>query len=437
MIRFTWRSHAVSPSVQGTTPRLFSASSSRHDEPYPLLKRRRRPANGAAEGARGRQDAFSSAFASRKLDQNPWRKVQLAHRELNPSEPLDAAVARITATSRAHDSQDLDLPWTGPLRGRSGKPYLLVVSGLSPNIKAADFYRLLPSDLSSWRSIILNGTPPPRGSHSGNSARLTPLSVQQHRDPETLEPLGRYALAFDTPDAARAYDDRLRVAYELARLRARSRSGLWEQAVRPTTRLDAPSADDAPSASATADAFTLAPGEQDHVEATVARARGEDQPWVRRVARAVAPLGFGEQPPVVMLHVNPPTLTEDDLADLIRADWDRRGVPWQVGRPCSLDRLAATNGQMADESRAGKIRTDSSSSAAFSEGEATADEDGGSPPGAQDLNRWEKRRSRFLVVCASEAEARRFHRYWNQRALMGGGRKPDERNVVDASIINW
>jgi hypothetical protein len=34
---------------------------------------------------------------------------------------------------------------------------MLILHGLSPNLNASDFYRLAPSDLSSWQSVIKKG----------------------------------------------------------------------------------------------------------------------------------------------------------------------------------------------------------------------------------------------------------------------------------------
>lgn len=254
------------------------------------------------------------------------------------------------------------------------------------------------------------------------------VPVQQLRTPSTLEPLGRYALTFETHAATLAYQSKLRAAHRLALLEASSRTGLWE------SDAQLPAED----ARATVAGFTLAPGSQDAVDAVATRLRGPSLPWTHVLKEVAAASEFGEKPPVVMLHVNPPTLTGSDLHSAICADWDKRGVRWQVGQPYSLDSLAGDSKKRKNGTRMKDAMANDQDETEDIDQDGTKDGQAGQgPPKAQDLNRWEKRRSRFLVACKDEAEARRFQRHWNQRTLTGRGRVANERNVVDASIINW
>lgn len=48
---------------------------------------------------------------------------------------------------------------------------MLVIQGLSPNLNASDFYRLAPSDLSSWQSVIKKGIDLPSKKEEGRPSR--------------------------------------------------------------------------------------------------------------------------------------------------------------------------------------------------------------------------------------------------------------------------
>lgn len=128
---------------------------------------------------------------------------------------------------------------------------------------------------------------------------------------------------------------------------------------------------------------------------------------------------YGDKPPVVLVHIYPPTLTADDLGRFIREDGFSRGCKWKVCPPQDLQAQAGEKitGRGRDEDRAAWDVP---------------------PPSQKDIDTQEKLKSRFVVVCANEAEARRFHRHWNQRTLTAGpGEAEATRNIVHASIINW
>lgn len=147
--------------------------------------------------------------------------------------------------------------------------------------------------------------------------------------------------------------------------------------------------------------------------------------WAKQLADIVHKFDYGEKPPVVLLHVYPPTLTVADIARFISEDGLSRGCKWKIGGPQHLEPLGLPL-PLAMQ------RNDETLDNRNERGEAASE----SQP-HRDTDPVDKLRSRFVVVCANEAEARRFHRHWNQRTLTAGPGLPESRNIVHASIINW
>ncbi|KHN97069.1 uncharacterized protein MAM_05178 [Metarhizium album ARSEF 1941] len=260
---------------------------------------------------------------------------------------------------------------------------MLILHGLSPNLNASDFYRLAPSHLSSWQSVI--------------------KKVQQQRHPTTLEPLGRYHISFSTAAAAVSYRDHLLRLHSLAHHKIRCPGGLWESSA--PTHLRSPTGEDPASELA---AYTATSGTQRSVDSQ--RRRVSANKWAQRLSSAVKKFDLGDRPAAVLVHAYPPTLTAGALAKHIAGDALSRGCEWKVCPPQGLSQ--AMRPERAERAAGREHDTD------------TRDKLGG----------------RFVVVCADDAEARRFHRHWNQRILTAGPGDPEAvttSNVLHASIINW
>lgn len=224
---------------------------------------------------------------------------------------------------------------------------------------------------------------------------LSPPTVQQRRDHHTLEPLGSYHVSFAAAATAIAYRDAVVRLHRMGRHRLMSPAGLWESCVPPFLR--SPAAAD-PAAELAG--FTLVPASQPAVAVERKRVQTKKS-WSASLLARLAPLDV-DRPPAVLLHVYPPTLDARLLSRFIDVDSAARGCPWRV---LKLRHLEPEHDQ--------------------------------SSPAAHDSDTLEKQRSRFVVICATEAEARRFHRRWNQRTLTAGRDGTASRNVVHASIINW
>ncbi|GJN76717.1 hypothetical protein PLIIFM63780_000204 [Purpureocillium lilacinum] len=358
-----------------------------------------------------RRMSSSSPARSRDSDTSAW---PLLKRRARPSHDTSAGaalgqglLARLDTTSSPSSLAVEQGAASSAVAAKTDPRVMLTIHGLSTNLNASDFYRIAPSDLSSWHSVI--------------------KKVQQQRDPSTLEPLGRYHVSFSTPAAATAYRDRLVRLHRLARHRLRSESGLWEAST--PAHLRSPGLEPAAELAA----FTVAPppptssssSSRAGLDVEKRRVSAGAGAWARQLADLVrgAEHGYGDKPPVVLLRVYPPTLAAEDLRRSIREDGVARGCRWKVSAPQQLHQQRAQRGRDRDEGGDSTHRKVSS----------RAHDDRDTP---------ETLRGRFVVVCASEAEARRFHRHWNQRALPavhnsdGVASSPTE-NMIHASIINW
>lgn len=306
---------------------------------------------------------------------------------------------------------------------------MLIIDGMSPNLNAADFYRISPNDLSDWQSVI--------------------KKVQQQRKVDTLEPLGRYWVTFSSGEAAASYRDRLVRLHKLNGFKLRSASGLWESSVPSSLKvsLASPSAAAAAAAAETSDAltsdtrstetlvdlvntFTIAPGSQ----AILPIRRSKVSllwPWTNRLAGLVENLGYGERPPTLMVDIYPPTLTAQELHQFIRRDGQNRGLRWQVSLPQHL----RTSG-----SERGSAKMNSTREVGWEDevDEQEEEEDKQRNPSFRrnDRETLEKLKGRFILACADETEARRFQQSWNRRTLTTTQPEP-ARYLVHASIIKW
>ncbi|OAA48357.1 hypothetical protein NOR_01607 [Metarhizium rileyi] len=331
--------------------------SSQADPQWPLLKRRERPSD---------QDTIHSGGTS-------LIECLKSRHELTTAEPASSPAA----TSSKADPR-----------------LMLTIHGLSPNLNASDFYRLAPNDLSSWQSVI--------------------KKVQQQRNPTTLEPLGRYHISFSSAAAAISYRDRLLRLHNLAHHKLRSRSGLWESST--PVHLMSPVGDDMATELET---FTVTSGTQQN-PAIYRRRVSSANRWAQNLCSIVEKFGYGEKPPVVLVHAYPPTLTTVDLTRHIAEDGVSRGCAWKV---CPPRELRGGEVERATDSGYNKNTTDMVDEQSHMQ---------------RDIDIREKLHSRFVVVCENEVEARRFHRHWNQRTLTAAlGGTMAMQNMLHASIINW
>lgn len=196
---------------------------------------------------------------------------------------------------------------------------------------------------------------------------------------------------FPSGDIAQAYLEKLQEAHRHARDRAALRHP-QEQTRSPFSTL---SPDVAAKTESNVGDFTLAPGTQSQLWARTSRSTGQEDGATTRVESLVKALGYPMHSPVIILDVYPPTLTEEHIAGLIRADARSRGYRWGASRPLAL----GTNGN------------------------------------SKDISRVEKLRGRFVLAFNDGAEARRFHRAWNRRTSNGAGVKEDEDYLLKTSLI--
>ncbi|KAG6061182.1 hypothetical protein E4U17_002393 [Claviceps sp. LM77 group G4] len=304
-------------------------------------------------------------------------------------EPEPEAVATTTATGAPKKTHDARL--------------MLILKGLSPSLNASDFYRLAPSDLLSWQTVI--------------------TKIQQQRDPTTLEPNGQYNISFGNSIAAISYHDRLLRLHRLSHYRLENVHGLWESTV--PTHLQSGAKDDPVSE---LEAFTVTSGSASKTSVEMTRRRvAVTHKWQKGLEEMTRGLGYGEKPPVVLVRVYPPNLTARELERGIREDGVARGCAWEVSPPQDLDQT---------------LQRASASSSAPRKAEEMGGDDGAkhqiSHSARKAMQAQKYSQGRFVVACANDAEARRFQRRWNQSMLPAGkNTMMESRNVVHASIINW
>lgn len=212
------------------------------------------------------------------------------------------------------------------------------------------------------------------------------LTVQQQRDPETLEPNGCYQLSFTSAEAAQSYHHHLTRLQRLARHKLASPTGLWQATV---PEPHAGQAIDREEMERAVDRLTIASPSQDNLPVRHARISLR-YPWGRRLTELVEPLGYGPRPPVVLVDVHPGELDAKQLQHFITQDGWSRDLAWSVSHPVPIFMKMA--------------------------------------------------KGRFVIACETEWEARRFQRHWNQRGvLQETAHKPAKlsRHVLSVSVINW
>lgn len=122
--------------------------------------------------------------------------------------------------------------------------------------------------------------------------------------------------------------------------------------------------------------------------------------------------GFGDKPPVVLMHTDHPVLGGVEMRKLIQRDGAERGTAWRVSRPHHLTRHRMHLTKPGDEG---------------------LDMDDHRTNG-----KWGTLRSRFIVSCEDGDEARRFQRRWNQAIIDGGEFGFDGQMItVTTSLVEW
>lgn len=212
MIRFTWRAHPVALPFTRGNPRLFS-STSRYSKPpkpptdpddaqdtpddsiskdssppesntgqdaakegdqeaWPLLKRREKQ-KPRGFGSNYVETLRRQLVAEMEAEMNPlqnseaetrkqsfqadfWQEASFelafARRQVDTSAPENTKTRRKPPMKRGKPCHPARMP------PDPKAPSTLIVSGIGPNVKPTDFYRLLPNDLNNWSSIITKGT---------------------------------------------------------------------------------------------------------------------------------------------------------------------------------------------------------------------------------------------------------------------------------------
>jgi hypothetical protein len=180
--------------------------------------------------------------------------------------------------------------------------------------------------------------------------------------------------------------------------------------------------------------MTLAPASLESID--IKRGPKEDRrEWSLRLATLVEPLGYGTEPPVVLLHVHPPNLSAHQLQGYIRQDGGARRSMWDLSKPISLVSgtrdipAAAAASQGTSDHHVESSQDQEAKQQGLEEAMVPEEEEQSTDPIPRGM---ETLKARFIVACADEAEARRFQRAWNQRVLQTGS---GQSHVIQASIV--
>ncbi|KAH7328387.1 hypothetical protein B0I35DRAFT_403766 [Stachybotrys elegans] len=369
MIRSQWRSSAT---ADLRLARLLSHSPSRCASQLPATKdwpsfQKLRPIPPKASPGAFPATATDDASVDRTeaaLDDSLIAPEPYASPDASPDASPHALP--VTAVQRAQRSP------------KDSSTVTLRIKGLSPNLNPSDFARLAPYNLSAWHQAIKR--------------------VQQQRHPTTFEPNGTYMITINTAEGAAAYRENLLRLHRLARLKSRSRDGLWKTSVPPHLR----SPDQDPEVEL--QDFPLAPGTLTTIDITPTRAVKTQ--WTEWLARACRIQGQGfdldAEPPLLLLHISPP-LKRSDVKRIINFDGRQRTCDWNTSRPMYL------NLDEAPEAQANQAQATQSSKRLLPLSE------------------------RFALICHDDIEAERFHRHWNQRTVRYRG----SHFVFRTSIVKW
>ncbi|EGX90757.1 hypothetical protein CCM_07177 [Cordyceps militaris CM01] len=190
------------------------------DNQWSLLKRRQR--NAETELAPFETTPPLEESEARNTNTEAWpllKRREPSYGYMMPSDMSseDEDSTELVTTPPA-DSTDLVAATRAALARKDDFPVakshtMIRIDGLSTNVHASDFYRIAETDLSKWNQSI--------------------KKVQQVRDRMTLEPTGTYNVTFSTAVAATAYAARFQRLHAMARVRARSSTGLWRSEVPP------------------------------------------------------------------------------------------------------------------------------------------------------------------------------------------------------------
>ncbi|KAK0391284.1 hypothetical protein NLU13_0785 [Sarocladium strictum] len=281
-----------------------------------------------------------------------------------------------------------DDPWPSKhseeeVKKKSTSAGSVVVQGVSPSLRPSDFSRLLPPGLPNWSMQI--------------------QKLRQVRHQYTFEPLNTYQLSFVNGEAASAYVDMLQRLQRLGKLKLESATS------------DAPSQSDVePGLEPEADAkspiglqsYTIAPPTLQGMVIKQESVQERRYAWTRKLQNSYRLDNDSERTPIVIVDVYPPAGFKFDLSKVI---FGKVGGEWDMKKPVLLRDMLAC--------------------------------DGTDPAPAHLLNHDAKVKGRYLIKSGTLAEARRFHRYWNNRVVSWPadrfGGEADQDHVLYTSILEW
>ncbi|KAH7238360.1 hypothetical protein BKA59DRAFT_547288 [Fusarium tricinctum] len=265
---------------------------------------------------------------------------------------------------------------------RDGK-HMLTIDGLPTSLRAADFHRLAIDKLSGWGNLI--------------------SEVRQERDPWTMEPLGKYHVAFSSSAAASLFRHKFERILRIAQFKNRCKTELWASKV-PPALLDA-----GRDPASELERFAILPGSyQGRLEAHQGRVKGK-MAWQHVMDAIVKSSRVKTRPSAVLVELPQATFSAAELKAMIHQDGVDSGHRWRTN---VLFHLSETLGFRKDMFK-NTTRV----------------------PLKDDVDFRHKHSSRFVMICENPETAWRFIRSWNQRILEYDMEGVTMRNRVKVSYI--
>ena len=258
------------------------------------------------------------------------------------------------------------------------------------------------------------------------------------RNPDTLQPTGAWHLTFPSPEAALAYRERLENLHGLSSTKLNSATNLWETTVPDHTRLGSEPA----QLESLAETQTLLPGSLRRLNFKRKKAERGSLPWEEKLSDMGRKEGKREAG--VLMEIYPPRITVEAVTRMVKLDGKERGLGWHESKPHEVRKAEQVKQPPAEE-----VVEESSKPASDSEDIATSEVAGndglGSRASASKAAAERRARNsakpqvqnigRFVFWFSTNAEAHRFHRYWNERTKHINGRKNAASRIKTSVLL--
>lgn len=287
--------------------------------------------------------------------------------------------------------------------------------------------------------------------HSPDADLFFPLAVQQVRHGHTLEPLNSFEITFSDSAAAEGY------TRNLTRLQRLNHFKYLHAPGNPNWKDDLP-ADLKGSRDPDRELalYNILPGHEPSIDVRVFAGRRRKYAWLRRLEDRLGLTDEQERPPLVIADLYPPSGYNFSLQRAIQADAVVEN--WDLEPPISLEEALEEELGIRPAKKEATKKQDMSEEQL--EAEEAPEMPEGESVGPQEYDFfsegdqvkekiWKEGmlpkalryriRGRYLIVCSTDDEARRFHRKFNNKTVWGKGTGVQwgQDTVIHTTIMEW